>query len=70
MFYFLAASDVYHPSDDIQTISISGDNIQKVIEKLQNLDKDVQQTALDCIKTFCEQGIIFCNLINSDFHHF
>jgi len=49
-------------------ISIGG--LQKVVEKLQHSDKNVQWTALDCIKALCVKGMIFCNFIACDFHCF
>jgi len=67
IFYYSTLSDFYHNSDDIQTAFISSKGIQKVIEKLQHSDKDIWQTALDCIKILYAQGKIFSYILALNF---
>jgi hypothetical protein len=64
---FIAAG-FYYPLDNIRTLFISNNGVQKLIEKLNDFDKDVRQRALDCLKMMCVQGIIFCNLTVLHFH--
>jgi hypothetical protein len=70
IFCNLTASKFYYFSDNMRTTFISINGVQKIIEKLEDPDKSVQWTALDCIKTVCLQGNIFCNFMASEFYHF
>jgi hypothetical protein len=49
---------IYQISDDMRTAFISINGIQKIIEKLNDPNWNVQMTALDCIQSLCVQGIV------------
>jgi HEAT repeat protein len=59
-----------HVPDVIRTTFISTKNFKKLVERLDDPDKDVQKTVLDCIKALCGDGILFLNLPSLDSDYF
>jgi hypothetical protein len=70
IFHTFTASCFHHILDDIRTNFISIDGVQKVVQRLLDSDRAVQQAALDCIKSLCVQGITFYNIKALVFHNF
>jgi vesicle coat complex subunit len=68
IFYDLNTSYFYKISDNIRNVFILKNGVEKVMEKFQDSDRSMRQTALDCIKVLCDQGIIFFNFTPSTFH--
>jgi len=63
VFTKLPSSDSHNFPDDIRSRFISSNGLGILIEKVEDLDGKVRETALDCVKTLCVQGITFHNVM-------
>jgi len=62
VYFNLTCPYSHHFPDNFQEMFISSIGVKKLMEVLDDLDEDVQKTALDCIETLSRFGMIFFNL--------